>query len=530
MTTLQDGPAHDDQVRAPVEQVRVAIVGAGFAGLGMAIRLRQAGIEDFVVLEREAEVGGTWRDNSYPGAAVDVRSHLYSYSFAPNPEWTQVLAGQAELWDYIRRVSREHGVVPHVRLSTEVLGGDWDEAGQLWRLRTSRGEVRAQFLVSAMGPLSTPKVPDLPGLATFRGHVFHSARWDHEHDLTGERVGVIGTGSSAAQFIPEVAKVAGRTVVFQRTPHWTFPRLDRRITETERRAYRRLPWLQKLVRLRQYWYHELVLGSAVQHPGMAEAVSRLRLRLTVEDPVVREKLTPHYRMGCKRIVINDTFLPTLNRPDVELVSDPIAAVTPDGVRTVDGTERPLDTLVLATGFEVMPVADPLRGRAGDTLTERWAERRAAHLGTAVHGFPNYFMLVGPNTATGHTSILLYAEPQIEYVLQALRLADRHGIGSYEVRQEVQDAYNARLQERLSRTIWTTGGCTSWYLNEKHGTSVLWPGHTGSFRKALRRFDHESYEMTRLPGPGRPSERHHGSGTPARTGQTGLTGSGPGSDA
>lgn len=479
-----------------VEQVRIAVIGAGFAGLGMAIRLRQAGIEDFLVLERAADIGGTWRDNSYPGAAVDVRSSLYSYSFAPNPDWTQVLAGQQELWDYIRRAAHDSGALPHVRLETEVQGGTWDEDTQRWRLTTSRGEVHAQYVVSAMGPLSVPSVPDIPGLASFRGHVFHSARWDHGHDLTGERVGVIGTGSSAAQFVPEIAEVTGSLTVFQRTPHWTFPRLNRRVTELERRAYRRLPALQRLVRARQYWYHELMLGSAVQHPLLTETVSKLRLRLVVKDPELRRKLSPDYRMGCKRIVINDTFLPTLNRPDVELVSDAIAEITPDGVRTVDGRERKLDTLVLGTGFEVMPVADPLRGRAGDTLTERWAQRRAAHLGTTVHGFPNYFMLVGPNTATGHTSILLYAEPQIEYVLQALQHADRHGLGTLEVRQSAQDAFNARIQERLKTTIWTTGGCTSWYLNERDGTSVLWPGFTWSFRKALKRFDHENYEMRR----------------------------------
>lgn len=494
MTQLQERPVDDRP--AAVDRVRVAIVGAGFAGLGMAIRLRQAGYSDFVVLERAAEVGGTWRDNSYPGAAVDVRSHLYSYSFAPNPDWTQVLAGQAELWDYIRRVAREHGVGEHVRLETELLGGTWDDAAQRWRLRTSRGELEAQFVVSAMGPLSRPRVPDLPGLEDFTGHAFHSGRWDHDHDLTGKRVGVIGTGSSAAQFVPEIADRAAHVTVFQRSPHWTFPRLNRRITGIERAAYRRVPALQRLVRARQYWFHELVIGSAVQHPAVTETISKARLRWVVRDPELRAKLTPTYRMGCKRIVINDTFLPALTRPDVDLVTDPIVAVTPTGVRTADGTEHPVDTLVLGTGYSVMPVADPLRGREGDTLHERWAERRTAHLGTSVAGFPNYFMLVGPNTATGHTSILLYAEPQIEYVLQVLRHADRHGIGSFEVRQEAQDAYNAALTERLKTTVWTTGGCDSWYLDERGGTSVLWPGFTWSFRKALKRFDHEHYVMRR----------------------------------
>ena len=266
----------------------------------------------------------------------------------------------------------------------------------------------------------------------------------------------------------------------------------------EKRLYRRVPALQRLVRARQYWYHELVLGSAVQHPALTETVSRLRLRRVVKDPELRAKLSPGYRMGCKRIVLNDTFLPALTLPHVELVTEPIAEVTPGGVRTADGTEHELDTLVLATGFEVMPVADPLRGRAGDTLTERWAAGRSAYLGTTVHGFPNLFLLVGPNTATGHTSILLYAEPQIEYVLQALDHADRHGIGSYEVRRSAQEAFNEGLDAQLEDSVWTTGGCSSWYLDERGRTSVLWPGTTGSFRRALRRFDHEQYEVRREP--------------------------------
>jgi cation diffusion facilitator CzcD-associated flavoprotein CzcO len=503
-THVQD-PASGPPVGRPLPaRVRVAVVGAGFAGLATSVRLLQAGERDFVVLERGDDVGGTWRDNSYPGAAVDVRSHLYSYSFAPNPGWTQVLAGQAELWDYIRRVAQESGALAHVRLSTEVLGGTWDEARQRWRLRTSRGEVEAQFLVSAMGPLSRPSFPDLPGLSSFRGHVFHSGQWDHDHDLTGKRVGVIGTGSSAAQFVPEIQPLVAHLSVFQRTPHWTFPRLNRRITRAERALYRRIPALQRLVRARQYWYHELVLGSAVQHPVFTETISRARLRAVVRDPGLRAKLTPGYRMGCKRIVITDSYLPALTEPNVDLVTEPIVRVTPAGVVTADGSEHPLDTLVLATGYQVMPIADPLRGRDGDTLTERWAQRRAAYLGTAVHGFPNYFMLVGPNTATGHTSILLYAEPQIEYVLQALRHADRHGIGSFEVRQTAQDTYNAMLRERLSTTVWTTGGCDSWYLDEQGGTSALWPGFTWSFRRALRRFDHENYVMHRTVADPRPA--------------------------
>lgn len=478
------------------QRVTIAIVGAGFTGLGMAIRLAQAGITDYVVLERADDIGGTWRDNVYPGCAVDVRSHLYSYSFAPNPEWTQVYAGQEELWAYIKRVAGEHGVLDRLRLRTELRSGDWDGAAQRWRLQTSTGEIEARFVVSAMGPLSNPKVADLSGLATFEGHVFHSGRWDHSYDLAGKRVGVVGTGSSAAQFVPEIQPVVEHLTVFQRTPHWTFPRLNRRITGVERAAYRRFPALQKLVRFRQYWYHELMLGLSIQNPWLTETISRLVLRFQVRDPELRARLTPDYRMGCKRIVITDAFLPALAAPNTTVVSAGIREVTPTGVVDTDGAAHRLDTLVLATGYEVMPVADPLRGRDGVTLSQRWANGRSAHLGTAVHGLPNYFMLVGPNTATGHTSILLYAEPQIDYIIAGLRHAQRHGVGVLEVRQEAQERYTAEIQGRLHGKIWFTGGCDSWYLNDPNGSSVLWPGLTEEFKRVLRRFDHENYLMQR----------------------------------
>ncbi|MPY97922.1 MAG: NAD(P)-binding protein [Actinophytocola sp.] len=490
-------PVHREGVTsgAAMRSVHIAIIGAGFSGLGMAIRLKQASIDDFVLVERADDIGGTWRDNSYPGCAVDVQSHLYSYSFAPNPDWSQVYAPNTEIWDYIKRVSAEHDVNRHVLLNTELRGGTWDDAAARWRLSTSNGDIAARFVVSAMGPLSNPSIPDIPGLDRFTGTVFHSARWDHDHDLTGERVGVIGTGSSAAQFVPEIQPRVGRLTLFQRTPHWTFPRMNRRITGLERAAYRRSPALQRLVRARQYYYRELI-GTLLQRPRIVEAVARLRLRTQVRDRELRAKLTPDYRIGCKRVIVTDDFHPALTRPNVDVVAEKITEVTPDGVLTSDGVEYELDTLILGTGFEVMPVADPLRGRDGDTLTERWRDGRSAYLGTTVAEFPNYFMLVGPNTATGHTSVLLYAEPQIEYVTQAIQHAARHDVAAVEVRQEAQDVYNADVRARLRDTVWLTGGCDSWYLDEPSGSSVLWPGHTGRFQRALARFDHENYVLRR----------------------------------
>jgi cation diffusion facilitator CzcD-associated flavoprotein CzcO len=475
------------------ERVKIVIIGAGFAGLGMGIRLKQAGESDFVILERAADVGGTWRDNSYPGCAVDVQSHLYSFSFAPNPEWSQVYSPQAEIWDYIKTVCAGHGVMPHVRYGHEVTAADWDESAGRWTVESTGGTFDAQFVISGMGPLSNPVPPAIAGLDTFEGHMFHSARWDHDHDLRGERVAVIGTGSSAAQFVPEIQPRVEKLSVFQRTPGWTFPRLNRHITDAERALYRRLPAAQKVVRARQYLYRELV-GFLVHHPRLIESISRARLRRQVRDRELRAKLTPNYRMGCKRIIVTDDFIPALTKPNVDVVTSPITEVRAHSIVTADGAEHEVDTVILGTGFQVMPVADPLTGRDGVALAKRWSTRREAYLGTTVAGYPNYFMLVGPNTGTGHTSILLYLEVQIEYILQALQHMGRVGAGVIDVRPEVQDAYNADLQGRLDGSVWTDGGCRSWYLDPDGGTSVLWPGHTFSFRKALKRFTPSDYEL------------------------------------
>jgi cation diffusion facilitator CzcD-associated flavoprotein CzcO len=476
--------------------VRIAIIGAGFAGLGAAIRLRQAGIDDFQILERANDLGGTWRDNSYPGCAVDVQSHLYSYSFAPNPDWSQVYSPQEEIWSYIRRCADEHDVTSHIRFGHEVVGAQWDEDRQRWSIETTAGDVEAQFLISGMGPLSHPAPPDIPGIESFAGTMFHSARWDHEHDIDGERVAVIGTGCSAAQVIPQIQPRVGRLLVFQRTPAWTFPRVNRGITRLERALYRRLPALQRVARARQYLYRETI-AFGLQKPGrmrVLEAMMRLRLRRHVRDPELRAKLTPTYRIGCKRIVVSDDYHRTLTRPNVDLITTRIREVRPHAIVTDDGQEHGVDTIVLATGFALMQVADPLRGRDGVPLAERWTERREAYLGTMVAGYPNYFMLLGPHTATGHTSVLLYVEAQIEYILQCLRHLERHGLTSVDVRPEVQASFCAGLRDKLDGTTWTVGGCHSWYLDADGGTSALWPGYTWQFRRALQTFEAADYRL------------------------------------
>lgn len=477
-------------------RVKLAIIGSGFAGIGMGIRLKQEGEHDFVILERADSVGGTWRDNSYPGCAVDVESHLYSFSFAPNPDWTQLYSPQPEIWDYQLRLVDEYDLGPHIRFAHEVTGADWDEGAGLWHVQTAGGPVDAQFLISGMGPLSNPIPPQIPGLESFAGTCFHSAQWDHDHDLKGERVAAIGTGSSATQFVPEIAPDVERLLVFQRTPGWVLPRLNRHITRIERFLYRRFPALQRAVRAKQMFRHE-ILGLSIRttrRAKIAEFICRNHLRRKVKDPVLRAKLTPSYRAGCKRLIIADDWYPALTRPNVDVITDAITEIRPEGVVTADGTVHEVDTLILGTGFEIMPIADPLRGRGGVSLRERWAEHREAYLGTTIAGYPNYFMLVGPNTATGHTSVLLYAEAQIDYVLQCLRHVERNGARAIEVREHKQHEFSESIREKLQGTVWLQGGCNSWYLNERGGTSVLWPGTTWEFTSLLRQLDPSDYEL------------------------------------
>ncbi len=394
---------------------RIAIVGSGFAGLGLAIRLRRSGVEDFVVLERGADVGGTWRDNTYPGCACDVPSHLYSFSFAPNPEWTRTFSPQPEIQAYLRRCARDFGVLPHIRFDTALEEARWDEASDRWQLRTSRGSLTAQFLVAAQGALSEPSMPDIPGIDSFRGEVFHTARWNPHAELRGRRVAVIGTGASAIQVVPRIQPEVARLVLFQRTPPWVMPHRDRPIREWERSLYRHVPAAQRAVRTGIYWGRELfVLGFSGGAMPLGERIARRHLRAQVADPELRRKLTPHYRMGCKRVLISNDYYPALTRPNVDVVTEPIREIRSHAVVTADGVAHEVDAIVVATGFRVsdMPIAGVVHGRGGRSLDEAWQGSPQAHLGTSVAGFPNLFMMTGPNTGLGHTSMVFMMESQI----------------------------------------------------------------------------------------------------------------------
>jgi cation diffusion facilitator CzcD-associated flavoprotein CzcO len=478
---------------------RVAIVGTGFSGLGMAIRLKQQGMEDFIVLERAEDVGGTWRDNTYPGCQCDVPSHLYSLSFAPNPGWTRTYSHQAEIQDYLRGCAERFGILEHVRFGCDLNAADWDEDSRIWRLDTSHGELTAQVLVAGVGPLSEPSIPDLPGLADFEGTVFHSARWDHDHVLDDRRVAVVGTGASAIQFVPHIAPKVGSLHLFQRTPPWVLPHTDRPTTALERALYRRVPGLQRLVRAGVYWGREpLVLGFVLDPRLMrgAERLARWHLRRQVPDRELRRMLRPRYRLGCKRVLLSNDYYPALMRDNVEVVPDGVAEVRPRSVLASDGTERDVDTIIFGTGFHItdMPSAAHVRGRAGRTLADAWNGSPQAHLGTSIAGFPNLFMLLGPNTGLGHNSVVYMIEAQIDHVLACLRGMDEHDAAAVEVRPEAQERFNARVQRRLVGSVWNAGGCASWYLDSTGRNTTIWPDFTWRFRSLARRFDADEYVL------------------------------------
>ena len=481
--------------------VQIAIAGAGLSGLGMAIALRRDGIEDFVVLERADDLGGTWRDNSYPGCACDIASVLYSYSDEQNPNWTRAFAPQPEIQAYIRDVAARHGIMSHMRFGHEVLAADWDEDADRWRIQTSGGELSAEILISAVGALADPSIPDLPGLETFAGTVFHSARWNHDHDLSGRRVAVVGTGASAIQFVPEIQPVVGRLALFQRTPPWVLPRGNPVIPSRWRRRLARHPRLMSWLRRSVFSLYES-FHYGFKHPAvmkLAERRARAQIERQVADPTLRAKLIPDYRLGCKRVLGSDTWYPALARDNVNVVTAGIAEVTPDGIIAGDGTHHPVDTIIFGTGFQVtdVPVSHRIRGRGGELLADRWQGSPRAHLGIAVTGYPNLFMLLGPNTGLGHNSVLLMIEAQVAYLRRALRYRREHGLATLEPSAQAQAAYVAELDRDTEGSVWTAGGCLSWYVDDTGRNSTLWPGSVRAYQRRLARFEIGDFD-TELP--------------------------------
>jgi cation diffusion facilitator CzcD-associated flavoprotein CzcO len=470
----------------------IAIIGAGFGGIGAAVRLRQAGHSDLLIFERAEAIGGVWRDNSYPGCACDVPSHLYSFSFAHNPDWSRSYSHQPEIWAYLQRCVARFGLEPHLRLGHTLLDACWDSTEGRWLLNTDCGPFTADALVLASGALSEPRLPDLPGLGAFAGKLFHSARWDHSYDLAGKRVAVVGTGASAVQFIPALQPLVAQLVVFQRTAPWVLPRRERTFSLVERRLFARFPVLCALERGLIYSLRELLV-LALRHPRLMRVLERValhELKLAVPDPALRARLTPSFRMGCKRILSSDTYLPALAQPNVALVTAPIAEVRTHSVVDAAGAEWPVDAIICGTGFQVttQPIARHVRGRDGRTLAQAWGGSPQAHLGTAIAGFPNLFMLQGPNTGLGHSSVIYMIERQIELIVQALNHLRARGLRTLEPRPEAQAAFVAAVDRAMQGSVWTAGGCASWYLDATGRNSTLWPGFTWQFGRRLRRFE------------------------------------------
>ena len=434
--------------------VDVAVIGAGFSGLGAAIKLRQAGREDFVVLERAEEVGGPWEANRYPGCQCDVPSNLYSFSFAPNPGWSRTFALQPEIWRYLRRVADEFGLRPRLRLGCELEEASWDEEAGLWRLLTSRGTMTARIVIAGTGGLSKPSIPDLPGIESFAGAAFHTARWDADRDLRGRRVAVIGTGASAVQVVPRIQPEVERLTVFQRTPSWVLPHPGRPVRPRERRLFHRLPGAQRAVRGAVYWGRETwYLGFARHRLSRApRALARRHLERQVADPGLRRLLTPGYEIGCKRILLSDDYFPALQQPNAELVAVAVTAVKPDGIVSADGREHAVDTIVWGTGFDATATeaGGRFRGRGGRLLAEVWeAEGMQALRGTTIAGFPNLFLMTGPNTLLGHNSVVFIIESQLAYLMEALRTMDARGAAVLDTRPEAQAAFNESLSGRCA---------------------------------------------------------------------------------
>ncbi|MDR5799155.1 MULTISPECIES: flavin-containing monooxygenase [Caballeronia] len=490
----------NDQIERNSAVYDVIIIGTGFSGLGMAAQLKRRGNDNILILERASDVGGTWRDNRYPGAACDQPSHLYSFSFRLNPDWPSVFSAQPAIHEYLRNVAKEEGLLSHIRFNEEVVEARWDNSRRSWDVKTERGMFTARLLVSAAGLLSEPKLPDIKGLSSFKGAIFHSARWNDSIPLEGQRVGVIGTGASAVQIIPEVAKVASRLTVFQRTASWVVPRPDRDFTDAEKGMFRKLPEKMQELRTAIFWENEERYAQRAAVPSLlakATAIALKHLEDQVPDPELRRKLTPDYEIGCKRILKSSDFYPALCRPNVDLVTDRIDYIDSDAIVTTDGVRHQLDALVLSTGFEAtdLPIAKRIVGLGGRSLAKRWDQGAEAFATTSVSGFPNFFVLGGPNTGIGHNSQVYMFEAQIQHVLKVIQYLDHSKAQAIEVRSDAEDRFRASLDKRAATTVWMTGGCTAWYVDERNGRlTTLWPDYSHTFEDEVTPFRAADYKL------------------------------------
>lgn len=479
--------------------VDVLIVGAGFAGLGSAIRLRAAGITDIAIVERGSEVGGTWRDNQYPGAACDIPSNLYSYSFAQNPAWSRGYSGSREILEYIRGLARDNELTPLIRFQHNVESLSFDGGKGVWTVTlTGREPITARSVMMAQGPLSNAGLPNIRGIESFHGKKIHSARWDHSYDFTGKRVAVIGTGASAVQIIPELVKVADRVKVFQRTPGWVLPRLDFASPEWTKTLFAKLPFSQSAVRQAMYWVHESMALGMIWNTPMTTALEVLGKRFReaqVKDPWLRRQLTPDFRIGCKRVLMTNDYYPALQQPNCELISWPIASIAEQGIRSVEGLEHQVDCIVFATGFEVSKAGTPfpVHGLGGRSLNEEWSKGAKAYKSVQVSGYPNLYFTFGPNSGPGHNSALVYMESQIDYIVKSIGRMKAGQHRYIDVRADAQKTYNEGIQKRLAKTNWNSG-CKSWYLTEDGFNATMYPGFATQFARQMASFERGDYRL------------------------------------
>lgn len=492
MTQADNSPIYD-----------VIVVGAGVSGIGLGIRLKEAGIENFAILEKAADLGGTWRDNTYPGCACDVPSALYSYSFAQNPNWSQAFAGQAEILDYIRDVAQQYQIPGYIQFNQGVERATWNEKRELWEIQTHDTFYLARTVVACSGYLHEPIIPNIPGLDAFKGKLFHSSRWDHEHDLSGERVAVVGTGASAIQFVPEIQPKVKQLSLFQRTPQWILPKANHRIPKVES-AFFKLPYTLSAWRKILFGSFE-TFGIGFRKPAVlrqAQKVAKAHLKRAVKDPELRAKLTPDYTLGCKRVLLSNNYYPTLTKDNVDVFATGLKEVRGNTLVGQDDSECDVDTLILGTGFFVTepPIANHIFNGKGESLSHMWQERMEAYRGTTISGLPNAFMVLGPNLGIGHNSAFVVIEAQIKYIVSALTTMREKQLSRIEVKADVQARYNEKVQEALQTTVWNTGGCSSYYLDKNGFNSVGFPWSTLTMQKLLNEFDAESYHQTTANQP------------------------------
>ncbi|HUK69699.1 MAG TPA: NAD(P)/FAD-dependent oxidoreductase [Streptosporangiaceae bacterium] len=478
----------------------IVIIGTGFAGLCMAIQLKKASFHNFVILEKDDDLGGTWRDNKYPGCACDVPSHMYSFSFELNPDWSRMFSPQEEIWAYMRRCADKYGVTAHIHYGSAVERIEWDDVKRRWHVTTTSGDVyTTRAIVSGSGGLHVPSIPEIPGADRFAGPAFHSAQWDYSCDLAGKRIAVVGTGASAIQFVPQIAKQAGRVVVFQRTPSWVEPRPDFEFPPAVRAMFRAAPPVTRAFRDGLYWYLEARGAGFAVHPRLLAPLQRLakrQIERQIDDPALRAKVTPDYTVGCKRLLLASDYYPALNRPNVDVVTDRITEITETGVVCADGSTYDVDVIIYGTGFKTVEVIEEmnLSGRDGVKLQDVWRGGVEAYHGITVAGFPNFFMLLGPNTGLGHNSVVFMIEIQVQHVMSCLRLLAKEKAETIEVRAPALRRFNDRVQRRLRRAVWSTGGCNSWYLDDKGVNRAMWPGFTFEYWANTRHARRADYEI------------------------------------